>query len=69
MTGARFITALTATLVLIGAAGAAHADSMRAQTILATDNLTGVTLDQGQWGPQPVHHTLQVWGTRRAASS
>jgi hypothetical protein len=65
MTGARFITALTATLVLIGAAGAAHADSMRAQTILATDNLTGVTLDQGQWGPQPVHHSLQWVGDKK----
>ncbi|HEY3888656.1 MAG TPA: hypothetical protein VGL73_08780 [Caulobacteraceae bacterium] len=65
MTGARFITALTATLVLIGTAGAAHADSTRAQTILATDNLTGVTLDQGQWGPQPVHHSLQWVGDKK----
>ncbi len=59
MTGARLITAVTATLVLLGAAGAAHAQSMRGQ-IVATDNLTGVTLDQGQWGPQPVHHSLEI---------
>ncbi|HZC15214.1 MAG TPA: hypothetical protein VE309_00485 [Caulobacteraceae bacterium] len=59
MTGARFITAVTATLVLIGAAGAVRAQSVRGQTILVTDNLTGLTLDQGQWGPQPVHHALE----------
>ncbi|HEX4196922.1 MAG TPA: hypothetical protein VHZ26_05730 [Caulobacteraceae bacterium] len=59
MTGARFITAVTATLALLGAAGAVHAQSVRGQAILVTDNLTGVTLDQGQWGPQPVHHSLE----------
>ena len=65
MTGARFITAVTATLVLIGAAGAAHADSTRGQPVLVTDNLTGVTLDAGQWGPQPVHHSLQWIGDKK----
>jgi hypothetical protein len=59
MTGARLIAAMTATLVLIGAAGLAHADSTRGQPVVSTDNLTGVTLDQGQWGPQPVRHSLQ----------
>ena len=66
MTGARFITAVTATcIVLIGAAGAAHADSTRGQPVLVTDNLTGVTLDAGQWGPQPVHHSLQWIGDKK----
>jgi hypothetical protein len=65
MTGARLITAVTATLVLLGAAGAAHAQSVRGQPILTTDNLTGVTLDEGQWGPQPVHHSLQWVGDKR----
>jgi hypothetical protein len=60
MTGARFITAVTATLVLLGTVSAAHAQSTRGQAILATDNLTGVTLDQGQWGPQPERHSLSM---------
>jgi hypothetical protein len=55
---------MAATLVLIGAAGAARADSTRGQ-VLATDNLTGVTLDEGQWGPQPVHHSLQWVGDKK----
>jgi len=65
MTGARLITAVTATLVLLGAASAVHAQSVRGQPILTTDNLTGVTLDEGQWGPQPVHHSLQWIGDKR----
>jgi hypothetical protein len=65
MTGARLITAVTATLVLLGAAGAVHAQSVRGLPILTTDNLTGVTLDEGQWGPQPVHHSLQWIGDKR----
>jgi hypothetical protein len=68
MTGARLITAVTATLVLLGAAGAAHADSTRGMPVVATDNLTGVTLDQGQWGPQPVRHSLQ-WSRKRFSFS
>ena len=65
MTGARLITAVTATLVLLGTAGVVHAQSVRGQPILTTDNLTGVTLDEGQWGPQPVHHSLQWIGDKR----
>jgi hypothetical protein len=64
MTGARLITAFTASLVLFGAASAARADSTRGQPIITTDNLAGVTLDQNQWGPQPLHHTLQ-WDRKR----
>jgi hypothetical protein len=59
MTGARVITALAATLALVAAAGAARADSTRGQPVMTTDNLAGVTLDQGQWGPQPARHSLQ----------
>jgi hypothetical protein len=59
MTGARLITAVTATAVLLGAAAVAHADSTRGQPLPTTDNLAGVTLDRGQWGPQPVRHSLQ----------
>jgi hypothetical protein len=65
MTGARFITAVTATLVLLGAAGAAHAQSVRGLIVPVTDNLTGETLDQGQWGPQPVHHRLEWSGDKK----
>jgi len=64
MTGARLITAFTASLVLLGAATVAHADSTRGQPIITTDNLAGVTLDQNQWGPQPLHHVLQ-WDRKR----
>ena len=65
MTGARFFTAVAATLVLLGTAGAAHAQSVRGDTVLVTDNLTGVTLDEGQWGPQPVRHKLQWSGDKK----
>jgi len=65
MTGARLITAVTATLVLLGAANAVHAQSVRGQPVITTDNLTGVTLDEGQWGPQPVHHSLEWIGDKR----
>ena len=56
---ARLVMAVTATVALLGAAAAARADSTRGQPVVDTDNLTGVTLDQGQWGPQPAHHSLQ----------
>jgi hypothetical protein len=59
---------MTATLVLLGTAGAAHADSTRGQPVLATDNLAGVTLDENHWGPQPIHHTLQ-WNQKRLSFS
>jgi hypothetical protein len=59
MDRARLLFAVTATIALLGAAAVAHADSLRGQPVVETDNLTGVTLDQGQWGPQPVHHSLQ----------
>ncbi len=65
MTGARLITAVTATLVLLGAASAVHAQSVRGQPVMATDNLTGVTLDEGQWGPQPIHHSLELVGDKK----
>jgi hypothetical protein len=64
MTGARLITVVTASLVLIGTAGVARADSTRGQPVITTDNLAGVTLDQNQWGPQPLRHTLQ-WDRKR----
>jgi len=52
---------MIATVALLGAAAGARADSVRVQSGIDTiDNLTGVTLDQGQWGPQPVRHSLQV---------
>jgi hypothetical protein len=59
MTRARLIIAGLATLALTGAAVTARADATRGQTIPTTDNLAGVTLDQGQWGPQPMRHSLQ----------
>jgi hypothetical protein len=58
MTRGRLIVAMCATLAITGAAAAAHADSMRGQQLPTIDNLTGVTLDQGQWGPQPIRHSL-----------
>ena len=64
MTGGRLITAVTATLVLLGTAVAAYADPLRGPTVIATDNLAGVTLDQHEWGPQPTHHILQ-WDQKR----
>ncbi len=59
MVRARLLLAVTATVALLGAAGVTRADSFRGQPVVETDNLAGVTLDQGQWGPQPVHHSLQ----------
>ncbi|HLK24681.1 MAG TPA: hypothetical protein VKT30_08480 [Caulobacteraceae bacterium] len=60
MARARLVIAMTATVALLGAAAVARADSVRGQpTVVETDNLAGVTLDQGQWGPQPVRHSLQ----------
>lgn len=59
MNGVRLIFAMTAAVVLLGAAVGARADGIRLQPVVETDNLTGVTLDQGQWGPQPVRHSLQ----------
>jgi len=59
MTRGRLFIAVGATLAIVGAATTAHADSVRGQQITATDNLSGVTLDQGQWGPQPTRHSLQ----------
>ena len=59
MDRARLVIAAAATVALLGAAAAAHADALRGQPVVETDNLAGVTLDQGQWGPQPVHHSLQ----------
>jgi hypothetical protein len=54
------MAAAVSTLLLIGAAGIARADSPRPQVIpVATDNLAGVTLDESHWGPQPTHHILQ----------
>lgn len=58
------MAATASALLLIGAAGAARADSPRPQiTPVATDNLAGVTLDQSHWGPQPTHHVLQ-WANK-----
>jgi hypothetical protein len=59
MNGVRLISALIATVALLGAAAGARADSARGAPVADIDNLTGMTLDQGQWGPQPVHHSLQ----------
>jgi|SRR5579863_1429331 hypothetical protein len=59
MKRARLIFAMTAAAALLGAAAGARADTIRLQPASDTDNLTGVTLDQGQWGPQPVRHALQ----------
>jgi len=60
MKGVRLIFALTATAALLCAAAGAHADSVRGAPVVDTDNLSGMTLDQGQWGPQPVRHSLQL---------
>ncbi|HXQ46816.1 MAG TPA: hypothetical protein VN806_09380, partial [Caulobacteraceae bacterium] len=64
MNGVRLIFALTATVALLGAAASVRADSVRGAPVADIDNLTGMTLDQGQWGPQPVHHSLQ-WDKKR----
>ena len=63
MNGVRSIFAMTAAVVLLSTAAGARADPIRFQQVVDTDNLTGVTLDQGQWGPQPVRHSLQ-WGKK-----
>ena len=55
----RLVIAMTATVALLSAAATARADAVRSQPPVDTDNLVGVTLDQGQWGPQPVRHSLQ----------
>jgi hypothetical protein len=58
------LVATASTLLLIGAAQVARADSPRPQiTPVATDNLAGVTLDASHWGPQPTHHVLE-WQNR-----
>ncbi len=64
MTGVRLIFATTAMVALLGAAVGARAQTIRFQPVADTDNLTGVTLDQGQWGPQPVRHSLQ-WDSKK----
>jgi hypothetical protein len=64
MIGVRLAFAMTAAVALIGVAAGARADAFRMQPVVDTDNLTGVTLDQGQWGPQPVRHSLQ-WDKKR----
>ena len=59
MDRARVIFAVSAAVAILGGASLARADSTRGQPVVVTDNLAGVTLDQGQWGPQPARHSLQ----------